>query len=102
MSARTLAFRLAWRREQRTLTQLPRFTAADHPLRVRAHLLAYYFLRDAMIAERAAMTASGAALQERIVAAALLDEINGGIASARAVLAQVARRGGRGFDRVDA
>jgi hypothetical protein len=98
VSARKLARRLALRMYDGTLTQLPRFAESDNPLRVRACLQAYYRLHDVYIAERAALIARQAPLDELFAVAGVQGEIDDAIVSARSLLTRVARRGGRGFD----
>lgn len=90
-----LARRLALRRADGTLDSLPRFRQGDDPLRVRAHLLAFYELRDAVQRERASL-GSGASVRERVAVASVALQIEDAIAAARDCLRCIARHGGRG------
>lgn len=67
------------------------------PETVRECLLAYYVLRDAAAAERAALWAQRASMADRVALARVAEEIDHAIAKARRFLSRVARRGGRGL-----
>ena len=95
MSA-SLSCRLALRRSDGDLVTLPRFRAADNPLTIRAHLLAFYELRDAARLDRAALAGVPGAMRQRLALAAALDEIEVSIEVARQCLKTIAKRGGRG------
>lgn len=95
MSGR-LSMRLALRRADGTLDALPRFTQADDPLRVRAHLLAFYEIRDSLQRARAGLVGRPGALRERLQLGVLLDEVRDAIEAARDCLRRIARHGGRG------
>ena len=73
------------------------FRANAPPEHVRSCLRAYYELRDSASLLRADLALTGAPLRERIAAAAVQEDIECGITSARRWLARRARRGGHGL-----
>lgn len=95
MSAVGLALRLSLRMADGTLSALPRFTDADDPLRVRAHLLAFYELRDQVQRERADL-GSDADLRDRVALASIGQQIEDAIEATKNCLRRMAKRGGRG------
>lgn len=97
MSAVSLACRLSLRQADGTTVRLPRFRASDNPLTIRAHLLAFYELRDAARRERAALVGVPGSLRDRLALGVVLDEIGDALDAAREVLRTIARRGGRGL-----
>lgn len=95
MSRLTLAQRLALRMSDGTLSALPRFAPAAHPLQVRAYLGAFYRLLDVARVHKAHIGASGD-VRDMIAASKVIGDLEDAIAACNAWLRRVARAGGRG------